>query len=112
MGRLIFMALTRIPGLQSSNMSYRFRDGAVQIGGWRNTGYGFGEGNNCPTQIQVAAAGKIYLRCVRPGAFILLDLPMRFHDLFGLHGGKLLGDDLQRHSLDVPRLWSHPKFWK
>jgi hypothetical protein len=56
----------------------------------------------------MAAAGKIYLQHVLSGAVILLDMSMRVHDLFGLHGGEFLGNDLQRHSLDLPGLWRYP----
>jgi len=43
---------------------------------------------------------------VLPGnVSVLLDVPMRFFDLPGLHGGKFLGDVLQRDYLAVPGLW-------
>ena len=42
----------------------------------------------------MAAAGKIHLHGLFTGANFLLDLPLWFHDLFGLHGRKLLGNDL------------------
>jgi len=57
----------------------------------------------------VAAAGEIYLQHVRAGAVVLLDLSLRVYDLFGLHGGEFLGNDLQRHSLDVPGLRGDPQ---
>ena len=46
------------------------------------------------------------------GANFLLDLPLWFHDLFGLHGRKLLGNDLQRNPVDLPGLRGHPQFRK
>ena len=49
---------------------------------------------------------------VLAGANFLLDLPLWFHDLFGLHGRKLLGNDLQRNPVDVPGLRGHPQFRK
>ena len=60
----------------------------------------------------MAAAGKIHLLGVLAGANFLLDLPLWFHDLFGLHGRKLLGNDLQRNPVDVPGLRGHPQFRK
>ena len=60
----------------------------------------------------MAAAGKIHLRGVLAGANFLLDLPLWFHDLFGLHERKLLGNDLQRNPVDLPGLWGHPQFRK
>jgi len=78
----------------------------------RNAQYGHGERQSGRTKIQVAAAGKIYLQHLWAGRAILLDLPLRFYDLFGLHGGEFLGDDLQRHSLDLPGLRSYPQLRK
>jgi hypothetical protein len=43
---------------------------------------------------QMAAAGKVYLRCLLAGTAFLLDLSVRVHDLFGLHGRKFLGNEL------------------
>ena len=43
---------------------------------------------------KMAAAGKVYMQRLLAGAEFLLDLPVRFHDLFGLHGRKYLGNDL------------------
>jgi hypothetical protein len=43
---------------------------------------------------KMAASGKVCLCGLRSGAAFLLDLPLRFHDLLGLHGGKFLGNDL------------------
>jgi hypothetical protein len=39
----------------------------------------------------------------------LLDVSVRIYDLFGLYGRKLLGHELQRGHLDLPRLWSHQR---
>jgi hypothetical protein len=58
------------------------------------------------------AAGKIYLLYVHAGTILLLDMHLRFHDLFGLYGRELLGDDMQRGSLDLPRLRRHTQLWK
>lgn len=76
------------------------------------TQYGYRKRETGRTQVQVAAAGKIYLQHVRSGAALLLDMPLWVYDLFGLHGGELLGNDLQRHSLDLPGLWGYPQLWK
>ena len=43
---------------------------------------------------KMAAAGKVYMQRLLAGAEFLLDLSVRFHDLFGLHGRKFLGNDL------------------
>ena len=48
------------------------------------------------------------MRRLRAGAALLLDVSLRFHDLLRLHGGEFLGDDLQRHRVDMPRLRLHP----
>jgi len=58
----------------------------------------------------VAAAGKIFLLCLLEGAKFLLDLYVRVHDLFALHGRKPLDDDLQWDSVDMPGLRSDPRF--
>lgn len=58
----------------------------------------------------MANTQKLYLRHVPPKTALLLELPVRVHDLLGLHGGKPLGYDLQRHYLDVSRLWRHTRF--
>lgn len=55
---------------------------------------------------------EIRLCDMRPGAVVLLDMPVRIHDLFRLHGREFLGHDLQRDHLDLPGLWSNPKLWK
>ena len=43
---------------------------------------------------KMAEAGKLYMQRMLAGAEFLLDLSVRFHDLFGLHGRKFLGNDL------------------
>jgi hypothetical protein len=43
---------------------------------------------------KMAATGKLYMQRLFAGTDFLLDLSVRFHDLFGLHGRKFLGDDL------------------
>jgi hypothetical protein len=60
----------------------------------------------------MAEARELCVRYVQSRAALLLDLRVRVYDLFGLHGGKLLGDDLQRHYLDMSRLRRHTEFWK
>lgn len=55
---------------------------------------------------------RVHMLRLQEGVSLLLDLSMRFHDLFRLHGGKLLGHDLQRDHLDMSGLRSYPKFWK
>ncbi|MBI5583890.1 MAG: hypothetical protein HY892_08700 [Deltaproteobacteria bacterium] len=42
---------------------------------------------------------------LRPGGTILLGLSLRVSDLPGLYERKCLGNDLQRHYLDLPGLW-------
>jgi hypothetical protein len=42
----------------------------------------------------MAEAGKVYMQRLLAGAELLLDLSVRFHALFGLHGRKFLGNDL------------------
>jgi len=60
----------------------------------------------------MAAAGKILMRCVREGTDFLLELSLWIYDLFGLHGRKFLGDDMQRNSVDVSGLRRHSQFWE
>ncbi|MBW1740392.1 MAG: hypothetical protein JRJ42_04555 [Deltaproteobacteria bacterium] len=43
---------------------------------------------------------------------LLLDLSLRFSDMPGVHGGKFVGHDLQRHYLDVPRLRRVAWLWE
>jgi hypothetical protein len=43
---------------------------------------------------KVAEAGKVYMQRLLAGADFLLDMSVRFYDLFGLHGRKFLGNDL------------------
>jgi hypothetical protein len=45
-------------------------------------------------QGKMAAAGKVCMLCLLEGAEFLLDLHVRVHDLFELHGRKSLGNDL------------------
>jgi hypothetical protein len=42
----------------------------------------------------MAASESVRLFDVQQGPALLLDVPVRFHDLFRLHGRKLLGNDL------------------
>jgi hypothetical protein len=60
----------------------------------------------------VAKAKALCVRDLQSRAAFLLDVPLRVHDLFRLHGRKLLGHDLQWHQLDVPGLRSDPQFRK
>jgi hypothetical protein len=46
------------------------------------------------TKGKMAEAGKVYMQRLLAGAELLLDLSVRFHALFGLHGRKFLGNDL------------------
>ena len=52
------------------------------------------------------------MRDVRSRATFLLDLSVWVYDLFRLHGGKLLGYDLQWHHLDVSGLRRHTELWQ
>jgi len=45
-------------------------------------------------QREVVAAPKVRVLRLLQRADFLLDLSLRVHDLFGLHGRKLMGDDL------------------
>ena len=45
-------------------------------------------------QREVAAAPKVRVLRLLQRADFLLDLSLRVHDLFGLHGRKFLGNDL------------------
>lgn len=42
----------------------------------------------------------------------LLEMPLRFRHLSGVHGSQFLGDDLQRHYLGVSGLRISKRFWE
>ena len=44
---------------------------------------------------------ELYLLHMWARAAILLDVPLRLHDLLGLHGGKFLGHVVQRDCMDM-----------
>jgi len=46
--------------------------------------------------------GKVHMLRVWKRTAFLLVVPMWFHDLFGMHGRKLVGHDLQWHHMDMP----------
>jgi hypothetical protein len=50
------------------------------------------------------------LPLLRGTGSLLLDLPLRFCHLPGMHGGKLLGHVVQRDHLAVPGLWAVERF--
>jgi len=58
---------------------------------------------------QMAAPRCLPLFYLWAGATLLLDLSLRIHDLFRLHGGEFLGNDLQRHHVDLPGLRCHTR---
>ncbi|MCK8601225.1 hypothetical protein [Desulfoferrobacter suflitae] len=60
----------------------------------------------------MASAQILQVRHLRARTALLLELPVRVHDLLGLHGRKLLGHDLQRDYLDVPGLRRHSELWQ
>ncbi|SPJ16412.1 hypothetical protein SBDP2_90007 [Syntrophobacter sp. SbD2] len=77
----IFMAMSTIAGLKLKWNSNTERRKNERIGKIRAKG-------------KMAAAGKVYMQRLLAGAKFLLDVSVRFHDLFGLHGRKFLGNDL------------------
>jgi hypothetical protein len=77
----IFMAIGAIAGLKLEWNSNTERRKNERFGKIRAKG-------------KMAAAGKIYMQRLLAAAEFLLDMSVRFHDLFGLHGRKSLGDDL------------------
>jgi hypothetical protein len=64
------------------------------------------------TKIQKEKAKKVLLPHLRARTFLLLDLSLRFSDMPGVHDGKSVGHDLQRHKLELPRLRRVAHFWE
>jgi hypothetical protein len=56
-------------------------------------------------KIKKKKAKEILLPRVRLGGPLLLDVSLRFSDMFRVHGGKFVGHDLQRHYVDLSGLW-------
>jgi len=61
--------------------------------------------NKQQARIQKEKKKRVFLPSMRPKTSFLLDLSLRFSDMSGLHDGKFVGHDLQRHHMDLPRLW-------
>jgi hypothetical protein len=63
------------------------------------------------TKIQKEAKG-VLLPHLQARTSFLLDLSLRFSDMPGVHDGKSVGHDLQRHKLELPRLRRVARFWE
>jgi len=48
-------------------------------------------------KIQKENEKGVLLPCMRPESSVLLDLSLRFSDMPGVHDGKSVGHDMQRH---------------
>ena len=64
------------------------------------------------TKIQKETAKKVLLPHLRARTFLLLDLSLRLSDMPGVHDGKSVGHDMQRHQLALPRLRPVVHFWE
>ncbi|MBW1742072.1 MAG: hypothetical protein JRJ47_01395 [Deltaproteobacteria bacterium] len=68
--------------------------------------------NNKPIKIQKEKEKGIFLPPMWPENAFLLDMSLWFSDMLCMHGGELVGDDVQRHYLGLPGLWRAARFRK